>query len=150
MSILRFGQSLRKSFSQPPLERDYSGLPRTGRECRPGESVQGYQERLDQMNQSAAFMAYSAAVVACPKNKHFPGKAVFSCDHCHNQDPVHPDGVIRSPFFYFLCKTCYTRHMSRKLDLAYKLKTSCLQCIQDEITRIKAIDPGKFQDFLMP
>ena len=127
---------------------DYSQLPATGREADPSLSPAQYAEQLEQMNKAAEFMAYSGTVVECSKGLHRPGKAVFACDHCITQDPVHPVGIITTPFKYFLCMDCYHRHIFRKLDLAHKLKVYCNQCIIDEWERIKKIDPTKVRDFL--
>jgi len=143
---------LRPQFPAPgqPSHRprlDYANLPRTGREVDPEIGTAEYQRRLDLMNR-ASQTAYMHASVECGKNAHRPAQCVFACDHCVEQDPVHPVGMIFTPFKYFLCMKCYHQHMVRKLDLAYKLKAQCNQCIIDEWERIKKIDPTKVRDFL--
>ena len=125
---------------------DYENLPNQNNPF-PGESPAEYERRLERTKQTAQSTFYSGAVQKCSKNKHFPGKVVFACDHCETQDPVHPNGIIFSPFKYFLCMRCYQNHMVRKLDLAHILKTRCFQCITDEIARIKAINPSLVKDF---
>lgn len=126
---------------------DYSQLPKTGREAAENMSPSEYQQYLDGVNRTAEQTFYSGAVVRCSKDLHKPGKVVFACAHCVTQDEVHPVGIIASPFKYYLCKTCYDRHMLRRLDLGLKLQVHCHQCIIDEWNRIKRIDPTKVRDF---
>ena len=123
-------------------EWDYSQLPKTGREVDP--AVKNYHEQQENMlNQQANFLSYASFGVRCTQGKHFPAKAVFACDHCVQQDPIKPDGMVFTPYKYYLCNKCYFKHRTSSLDLPRVLKTYCWNCILEEAQRINLIDPSK-------
>jgi hypothetical protein len=142
MSVLNPGQD---NFQKPKL--DYRGLPISQSAPNAGETVGEYERRLEETQEAFQKAFFSGAFQRCMKNKHPQAKIVFACDHCETQDPVHPVGMVFSPFKYFLCTDCYKRHMRRKFELATYLKTRCFQCIMDECTRIKRINPTLVKDF---
>jgi hypothetical protein len=124
---------------------DYSKLPKTGREYDPSLEMP-YEEQCKRFEKQAEWTAYSGAFMQCDTHK--MGKVVFACEHCHEQDPVHPVGMVFSPFKYFLCTDCYKKHQMQSLDFAYVLKTRCWNCILDEWMRISKLDPYKCVDLL--
>ncbi len=89
-------------------------------------------------------------VTRCRKEIHQPAESAFACDHCTEQDPIHPDGIVRMPKAYFLCKKCLLLLESHKLQFVYEVKIECNQCIWAEIQRIMQIDPYKFEDKMKP
>ena len=96
---------------------------------------------------------FMAATIECPNGIHSKAgqfaKPVFACDHCTQQDPVHPDGIILTEKGFFVCQKCFDRMNShRNWKFWQDLKTHCQHCIQDEIARIKSIDPTLFRDIM--
>jgi hypothetical protein len=141
---------LRPNFNFDPNKQrtlDYKSLPMADRKPDPNLSPEEYQQQLDEMHSKTQQM-YMMCVTECVRGLHKPAQAVFSCGHCKEQDPVHPNGMIFTPFKYYLCNHCYDKHRVRKLDLAYKLIVDCHQCIKNEWERVKKIDPTKVRDFL--
>lgn len=127
---------------------DYGLLPKTGREpLDPNMTPDEYERQLNNMHAKTQ-EAYTMWVTECVRGEHRPAQAVFTCGHCKEQDPVHPDGMIFTPFKYYLCMSCYHRHMYRKLELNTKLMVECHQCVLKEWERIKKLDPTKVKDFL--
>jgi hypothetical protein len=128
-----------------PAGLDYSKLPKTGREYNP-QLEMPYEEQVARFEKQAQWTAYSGAFMHCDTHK--MGKVVFACDHCHEQDPVHPVGMVFSPFKYFLCGDCFKKHKMQSLDFARCLKTRCWNCILDEWSRISLRDPNLCVDLL--
>jgi hypothetical protein len=110
----------------------------------PGEP--GYNQTMRFAEDTIQQQITLKRVTECAAKKHFPGTLVFSCGHCVDQDEVHPIGIVRTPKLYYLCKACYDKHTTRKLDLLRALQTSCWNCIMEECLRIKKIDPTKVVD----
>jgi len=96
---------------------------------------------------------YMAPTVDCPKKIHSAppsfAKPVFSCEHCAEQDPVHPQGIILMDRGFYVCKRCFDRiEAHRGWTYWEDLKIQCHHCIKDEVNRISRIDPGLFRDLL--
>ena len=143
---------LRPNVPFDPSKQDgleYNQLPKVRHQpVDPNISPAEYQRQVDEMHSSTQD-CYSRWVVQCVRGLHKPGQAVFSCGHCKEQDQVHPDGMIFTPFKYYLCMRCYKQHMFRKLELRTKLIIDCRQCIMLEWDRVRKIDPNKVKDFLV-
>lgn len=142
MNILRLGAPFDP---KKQVGLDYNQLPRTGPD--PNLSPEEYQRQVDDMHNRTQ-ECYSRWVTECLRGLHKPAQAIFSCGHCKEQDEMHPNGMIFTPFKYYLCMRCYKQHMYRKLDLNWKLFIDCRQCIMNEWERVKKIDPSKVRDFL--
>lgn len=84
-----------------------------------------------------------------PKQGHMGCAGVHACDHSLHQDPVHPEGIYYIPLAtgskmgYYLCSICFKSRQAYKLDLGIALKLKCGMCLDEEIERVMAIDPGK-------
>ena len=145
MSILNLGKS---EFSEVPATIkspiDYKFLPKTGREYNPNDK-RSYDEQLREAEQQYEQASYSGAFLRC--ERHGPAPIIFACGHCAEQDPVHPQGLVLTPYRYYLCKHCYNKHQLKTLDFNTELKTTCWNCILAEWDRIKKIDPSKLKDF---
>ncbi len=119
---------------------DYTQLPNVGRDYDPNLKM-SYEEQL-KIHETRAQQAYSSqGFVHCPT--HGQGKIVFACAHCAEQDPVHPRGMIFSPFKYFLCNDCYGEYRLHSFDFAHKLAVTCYFCIVETWQRIVQDDPKK-------
>lgn len=108
-----------------------------------------HQAKQKDGEDSAFRMWHYGLTIAC--DKHRPtGKPCIACDHCVKQDEVHPDGIILTNKFYFICTKCLSLIEKHKFDFYYHLKTACRSCIQDEIKRITLINPELFIDGTIP
>ena len=79
-------------------------------------------------------------------DKHPQAKPVMACRHCHEQDEVHPDGVVFMEHHYFLCFKCLELVEKVRFKWNSELYIYCYPCIQEEIARLKSISPLLFQD----
>jgi hypothetical protein len=133
----------------PPIKIDYSQLPRTGREDQNKYDgtgiVKSYATQVEEFTKIAEQVSYAGTIQRC--ETHGMAKVIFACDHCEHQDPVHPNGMIMTPYRYFLCNRCYAKHQLMSLDFAHELKTRCWNCILDEWSRIKLINPTILHDW---
>jgi hypothetical protein len=149
VSILSMGTNPAFKPAPPPVKLDYSKLPKTGREDMnryDGTQIaKPYSQQVEEFSQRAENTAYSGAFLRC--EVHQMGKVVFACDHCEHQDEVHPDGMIFTPYRYFICNKCYAKHQLMSLNFQYELKTRCWNCILDECMRLKNIDPKLVRDW---
>lgn len=149
MGILNLGNNPAFKAATPPMKLDYNLLPKTGREDQNKYDGTGiikpYSQQVEEFQQKAEQTAYSGAIQRC--ETHGMAKIVFACDHCEHQDPVHPVGMILSPYRYYLCNECYAKHQLMSLNFAYALKTRCNQCIIDECARIRLINPNLLKDW---
>jgi hypothetical protein len=98
------------------------------------------------MENSAESFMYMKIAVECVAKKHWPGNAIFACTHCVKQDPIHPVGIWLMPRGYYLCKWCFEKYGHRDSTLWYEVATACWDCVIEEITRIRALDPKNFVD----
>jgi hypothetical protein len=90
---------------------------------------------------------YMAPTVSCLV--HPFAKPVFSCKHCPEQDPVHPEGIILSERGFYVCKTCFGKMESRRRWKYWEeLTAQCHHCIKAEVDRILNLDPTKFTDMM--
>lgn len=98
--------------------------------------------------ENTAEMVFSYGLsVACPIHpKEMAPKPCMCCDHCTEQDPVHPVGIVLMPKKYFLCRDCFNLLERHRFDLAYDLKIQCRKCVKKEILRISQIDPTLCDD----
>ena len=90
--------------------------------------------------------------VACPKHPapdHTP-RPVMACDHCEQQDEVHPKGILFMPKKYFLCRECFNLLERHRFHLGTDLKIRCRLCIKAEIIRISQINPTLCDDLSIP
>jgi len=124
---------------------DYSKLPKTGREYDPSSGLSP-EEHFDRLQRTAQHEAYAGRTIKCPKNQHWPGQLVFACAHCATQDPENPQGMILTPYMYYICNSCYRRSRDRKVDFSRVLETNCWECILAEWERVKQIDGDRVKD----
>jgi hypothetical protein len=124
---------------------DYSKLPKTGREYDPASGMSP-DEHFERLQRVAQHEAYAGRTIKCPKNQHWPGNLVFACPHCATQDEQHPQGMILTPYMYYICTSCYTRSRDRKVDFSRLLETNCWECILAEWERISHIDKSVLKD----
>lgn len=128
-----------------PGEIDYSLLPKIGREAAPGELAKTYTQRMEAFEQRAEQVSYSGAFIRCDTHK--MGAVTFTCPHCKEQDPVNPQGMIRTPYGYYLCQHCYGQYKLSALDLPQVLQTCCGLCLMDEFMRVRErVGPKKCVD----
>ncbi|NDQ58580.1 MAG: hypothetical protein GZ088_16050 [Acidipila sp.] len=123
---------------------DYKLIPKIGRESHDGELSQSYTKRMEKFEQQTEQMMYSGMFIRCAK--HNMGGITFTCPHCKEQDPVRPQGMIRTPFGYYLCTWCYGKYRTESLDLPHVLESCCGLCLMDELLRVRAIDPKRAID----
>lgn len=105
-----------------------------------------YEEQVAAFNAQAEMACYSRACVRC--EKHGQASIIFACDHCHEQDPVRPIGIIFTPFRYFICNGCYRSYQLGRLNFWLELKVRCWPCILDEWNRIDKINPKLNKDWV--
>lgn len=106
----------------------------------------------DTMRESFITMA---GLVICDVHGHTPSqqyegkkgaRGVWSCAHVLENDPIHPAPVVWMPSYYYLCRKCLDLLERKKLNFGKELKYYCWGCIQDEVTRLKGINPQLFMD----
>lgn len=76
-------------------------------------------------------------------------KPIFACQHCAEQDPVHPNGIVLMPHGFYVCQKCFNLMERRKFKHAHELFFQCHHCVKDEIDRILLIDPSLFVDLML-
>lgn len=144
MSILNIGSKPLQLPKLPMPGVDYSRLPKTGRE---DNLAKPYTQQAREFGEQARHSSYSGAFQRCER-KHGPmAKIIFGCAHVEEQDPVHPVGIMLTPYNYFICMECYKRYQLGKLDFWTELATRCHACILDEWLRIDQINPRLNKDW---
>lgn len=113
---------------------------------------QGYHRWKHQQEGMAEQMFGYGISIACPKHPkpQFAPRPCMACDHCEQQDEVHPDGIFLMPRKFFLCKKCLDLYERNRFDLGYDLKIRCRLCIKTEILRINKINPTLCDDLGIP
>lgn len=90
--------------------------------------------------------SWMAACITCKVHPY--AKPVFSCAHCMEQDPVHPDGIILSDKGWYVCRTCWNRITSSKWRYWEQLQGNCHHCVKAMVEKLIAKDPTKFVNYL--
>jgi hypothetical protein len=96
---------------------------------------------------------FMAPTVDCPKQIHNQkpqfAKPVFACDHCVEQDPVHPNGIVLMDRGFYVCQRCFNAIEARRGWKYWEdLKVTCHHCVKDEVNRITKINPELFLDLM--
>jgi len=105
-----------------------------------------YTEMGPQWAMKGPLGAFFAVGVVCPN--HPFGKPVIACGHCHEQDPVHPEGIVLSDSGFYACKTCWDRITMHKWRYWDVMTLQCHHCIKATVDRLLATDPTKFTDYM--
>ncbi len=102
-----------------------------------------YEEDRNVAENAAQHLTITASVKC---DKHWQAAPVMACQHCHQQDEIHPDGVVFMPHSYFLCFKCLNNVERKRFIFNKELFIYCLPCVEAEIARIKGISPLLFND----
>lgn len=108
-----------------------------------------YSEHLSQAEAEMLRFTQIHRTCECPKKVHKHQPTAFACGHVIEQDPINPNGIVRMPKGYFLCRHCVELLERHRLQFVHEVATNCSACVWSEIQRIIQISPLKFEDRLI-
>jgi hypothetical protein len=136
-----------KSSSQELLEAQPTGYDASGR-------VMGY--RIPRRDSSFTFMGRMACcdhlrrrVGVDPTTGNLPdhqGPPANCCKHVIEQDPVHPEGIILTPYGLFICKTCMKLMERCRFKPQRDIVINCRDCVEHVARELREQNPELFID----